>query len=168
MGARAFVSRQNRTGRRPTEHKRMGTRSEAEVDLVQQFIQDQPGPITDKQERALARTLRRSKESVRSMIEEAKCRLGERAEFYADTHQMAVASALANGDPKSLEVAVRGSQWALENISIDGERIIDKPQPGPSGVKIVVGVKVGGANTPEAPAACVVVEGTPPGENSEP
>ena len=129
--------------------KRQGSPTKAEKELVAQFVMDQPGGITPRQTTSLARVLRRSKELTKQMIEDARENFVESAGRYVDIHKQATEAALANGDAKSLEVAVRGSQWALENLSEEGVRIVDKASSESTGTKIMVGIQVGGIQHPD-------------------
>ena len=149
MGARGFARTIKGSGRKSHKRlpRRVGTTTQEEKDLVRQFVMDQPGEIQPRQERSLALTMRRSPDTVRHLIAEAKLHLGEAVEHYVDVHRQAVDTALANGDAKSLEVAVRGSQWAMENIAVDGVRVIEQASKTPTGPRIMIGVRIGGANT---------------------
>jgi len=129
--------------------------------LVAQFVQDLPAPPTLSQVHALARTLRRSKEAVLALIEQAKDNFQANADHYVTVHKQAVDAALANGDAKSLDVAVRGSQWALENLSSEGVSIVGKKSEVGSGAgRILIGIQIGGMRQEEVVKdAKVVVEG---------
>lgn len=135
-------------GKRATraKPKRTGSITQAEKEFVSKFVMDQPAEIAPVQVNALARVLRRSKEAVRSMVEEARENFVAGAGRYVEIHRQATEAALSNGDPKSLEVAARSAQWALTNISAEGSRIVDKASTESSGSKIYIGVKVGGHN----------------------
>lgn len=131
--------------------KKAGIPTQAEKALVAQFVADQTCDVTPPQERALSRLLRRSPEATRKLIEEAKEQFVAAAPHYVTVHRQAVDMALANGDPKSLDVAVRGSQWALESMGDDTVRIVDKQKAAAtSGSKILIGVAVGGVDQPVA------------------
>src|SRR2546423_1165453 len=97
--------------------RRVGPLTKVEKALVDQFVADQPREITPEQVRALAKLLRRSPNTIRQCITQARDDFASHAHRYVEIHHEAVETALAKGDPKSLEVALRGSQWALENIS---------------------------------------------------
>jgi len=134
---------------------RAGSPTNTEKEMVAQFVQDQPREVTERQVAALATVLRRSKEVVRRMVEEARENFVASAQDYVAMHKQAVQSALANGDAKSLEVVVKGTQWAMENLQAEGVRIIDKAaSEGASGPRIMIGVQVGGKND-QAPAITV-------------
>jgi hypothetical protein len=125
--------------------KRRGRPTAAEKDFVAQLVMDNPGPMTKSQTDALARVLRRPKEVTLNLIEQARENFQARAGSYVDMHHQAVQTALANGDPKSLEVATRGSQWAIEKISGEGARIVESgpAQVGPGGPRVMIGIKIG-------------------------
>lgn len=130
--------------------RRIGPVTDAERDLVAKFVQDQPAELSTKQVNALSTVLRRTKEKTIELIEQARERLIDSAKDYVNAHKKAIQMALANGDAKSLEVAVRGSQWAMENISEGSTRIVDKGSTGPQGTQILIGVKIGGMNAEAA------------------
>ena len=121
--------------------KRMGVPTKADKALVAQVVLDQPAEITPAQITGLAKTLRRSKEAIKQMIEEARENFVVGAKRYVDIHRAATEAALADGDN---EQALKGSQWALQNISAEGVRIVEKAVDGPVGTKIMVGIKLGG------------------------
>ncbi len=123
---------------------RRGAPSKAEKALVAQVVQDFPGEIANAQVTALATTLKRTKDAVKAMIDQAKENFVSEAESYVKIHKQVVETALANGDAKSLDVAAKGAQWAIENIGAEGSRIIDKEASGPRGVQVMIGVKIGG------------------------
>lgn len=104
---------------------------------------------------SLAKALRRSRTAVRQAVEDARDTFVERAGRYVDIHMTTVEAALANGDAKSLEVAARGAQWALEHVSADGVRVVEKTEANP-GLKVAIGIKIGGVDTPVTAAATVV------------
>jgi hypothetical protein len=115
-----------------------------EKGIIDQVILDSPGGLATSQERGLSQALCRPLAALKPYIEEAREKFVKRAPRYTDIHIAAAEKALANGDAKSLEVATRSSQWALENISAEGARVVDKETKETSGVKILVGVKIGG------------------------
>ena len=128
--------------------KKRGTPSTFEKEFVAQFVRDQPQEITPRQLTALANTIRRPKETVKRMIEDAKDTFVENVGRYVEIHKQATEKALENGDAKSLEVATRAAAWAIENTSAEGVRLVDKPEKGHEGTKIQIGVKIGGQNHP--------------------
>lgn len=125
--------------------KRGGSMSKVEKDFIAQFVQDQPTGITPTQERSLAKVMRRSRETIKSALEEAKDKFVASAERYVDIHRAATEAALATGDN---EQALKGSQWALTNIGAEGARIIDKQTEAPTGSRIMIGIRVGGVDKP--------------------
>jgi hypothetical protein len=139
--------------------KRKGSVTKAEKALVAAFVQDLPAEITPSQTTALARTLRRSKEATLAMIEEAKENFQSSAHRYVEIHKQAVEAALANGDSKSLQVAVDGAQWALENLSAEGVSIVGKKQEQVSQAgKIMIGINIGGIRQDDAKVAVIDAE----------
>jgi hypothetical protein len=161
-GARSVISRQPPPKVFEPKAKRGGSISKVEQALISQFVLDQPREVTEKQVTALSKVLRRSKEAVRDMVVKAREKFNESATFYVQSHKRAVLRALdvktkdGEYDAKALDVAARASQWALENLSAEGQRVVDKPLAGKdhSGPRIVVAVRVGGLN--DKPAVEVV------------
>lgn len=133
-----------RKKRRNQPPRRSGSLSKAEKAVIAHVVTDSPAEITQRQVIALAQTLRRRPEAIRDAIVEARDNFNAEANFYVETHKKVVETAVANGDPKSLEVARKGSAWALTNMSHEGKRVVDKPDVGPVGSKIVVGIAIGG------------------------
>jgi hypothetical protein len=127
---------------------RRGAPSKAEKALVAQVVQDFPGEVAGPQVAALATTLKRTKEAVKAMIEQAKENFVSEAESYVKIHKQVVEAALANGDAKSLDVAAKGAQWAIENIGAEGTRIIEAAKTTPQGMKLLIGVNIGGLREP--------------------
>ena len=159
-GARSVITRQVPPKLfAPKASKRHGPISPTEQKLVTQFCKDQPREVTPAQITALSRVLRRSKDAVRAMVEQAREEFTTSASFYVDAHKQSVERALAvtnkegEHDAKALDVAARASQWALENLSAEGQRVVDVKAAagkGDMGPRIVVAVQVGGLN--EKPA----------------
>lgn len=149
--------------KKPTKvfgHKRHGHTTAAEQNLVEQFVLDTPHEITKGQEMRLAALMGRSTEAVRSMIQRARNKFTDAAEEYVDTHLQATQGALQKGD---YHVAVKAAQWAMENISVEGERIIDKVDTTQQGPRVFVGIKLGGLGSAmdDASATPTVVVETP-------
>ena len=126
--------------------KRAGPVTDAEKDLVAKFVQDSPAEITPAQTRALAKTLRRTKETTVALIEQAKERLVDDVPYYIDAHKRAVEAALASETVAGVEQALLGSQWAMEHISGGGVSVIEKTAKGPTGNRIQIGIKMGGTS----------------------
>ena|ERR1700674_3152186 len=124
-----------------------------EKGIIDQVILDSPGGLATSQERGLSQALCRPLAALKPYIEEAREKFVKRAPRYTDIHIAAAEKALANGDAKSLEVATRASAWALENISTENERVIERPTIGPVGQKIMIGIKVGGVDAPKVEVA---------------
>lgn len=128
---------------------RMGRTTQAEKEFVQNFVEDMPGPITERQIGALAKTMRRSKDVIRKMVEDAAETFAENANFYIQSHRQAVADALSSDTMAGKKIAADAAQWAIEHMSGGGARIIEKAPTGPTGTKIMIGVKIGGHNAEE-------------------
>ena len=127
-------------------HKKLGSFTDAEKTIVEDIVAQSPGGLNTSEVNALARVLRRNREIIKAAVIEAAETLADRAGRYADIHLQTTEAALANGDAKSLEVAARASQWALENISVDGVAVVEKKADKPTGPQINIGVIVGGKN----------------------
>lgn len=154
-GARSVISRTPPPKVFSPKFKRRGSPSDAEQAMVAQFVRDQPHEVTEKQVTALSKVLCRSKEMVKGMVASAREEFNASADFYVKSHKTAVERALSvlgkegEHDPKALDVAARASQWAMENMSAEGQRVVDKPSAGKGdmGPRIMVGINLGGLNT---------------------
>jgi len=125
----------------------MGPVSEVEVGFIKQFLQDQPREITPAQTMALSKVMRRSKEVVKDIIEQAREEFQGAALDYVKLHKEAAIAAFENGDN---ETAVKASQWAIANMSQEGTRVVEKVvAEGGGGVKIMIGVQMGGIDKPK-------------------
>ena len=140
--ARSVLSKK----RTPKVCKRVGGISKDEKEIVAGVVMSQAGEMTTTQINGLARAMRRSPAVVKGLIEDARDQFVEKAGRYVEIHMEATEGALAEGDH---EQALKGSQWALTNISGEGARIVDKPNTESGGVKVMVGIKIGGTQTPE-------------------
>lgn len=115
--------------------------------IVERLLQDQPGELTSQQMRALATLTRRTPEMVKSIIESAREKLYARVEEYTDMHFAATQGALADGDFKT---TAHASQWAMENIGVDGVRVIDKLKEAPTKApQVMIGIRLGGTGQAE-------------------
>lgn len=127
---------------------RMGPVSDVETQFIAQFLRDQPREITETQTKALSKVMRRSKEVIRDLIEQAREEFQSSALDYVRLHKEAAISAFEHGDD---EVAVKAAQWAITNMSQEGSRVIEKvAAEGGGGVKIMIGVQMGGIDKPKA------------------
>ena len=158
-GARSVITRQvPQKLFAPKASKRHGPISPTEQKLVTQFVKDQPREVTPAQVTALSRVLRRSKDAVKAMVEQARTEFTESASFYVNSHKQSVERALAvtnregEHDAKALDVAARASQWALENLSAEGQRVVDGKSAGKgdTGTKILINIPFGGMNAQPA------------------
>lgn len=150
-------------GSRSVITKRVGPVTPAEKDLVAKFVQDQPAELTPAQTNALARTLRRTKETTLNLIHEARERLVDNSKFYVDAHKVAVAQALASDTVAGIEQALKGTQWALEHISGEGQGVLEANSGGGgnSGPRVMIGVNIGGMREPQVidlPSPVITVE----------
>lgn len=135
------------------KYKRAGAATKAEKAIVRAVVQDSPTEVTPSQTMALAKMFNRSHGAVKSLVNQARQNFIADAEFYVDAHRTAVEGAIATLD---FDVARKGAAWAIEHVSGEGKRIVDKPESGPSGVRIMVGVRIGGV---EQKDVGIVLEG---------
>ena len=137
--------------RKPPPLKRKGPVTKSEKALVAQVVLDQPGPVNERQERALATSLRRSKEVIHDLVLEAKENFVALGPRYVEIHMAAAEKALASG---SLGIATEAAEWALEHIAADGSRVIEPAVTGPTGNQILIGIQMGGVKN--APASVAI------------
>jgi len=136
--AKKYTPRNNRKG--PiTMHER---------DAVAAIVMDFPGPLSATQEQALGVTLRRTPAAVKLLIEEAREKFASKAGRYVEIHAEATEAALKTGSVAGFDTALRSSQWAIERMSQDGARIVDKATAQEGGQKIVIGIQMGGITPP--------------------
>lgn len=124
-----------------TKFKRDGGITQAEQSLIEQFIADQPRAVSDEQIKSLSKLLRRKPSTVRACIERARERFAEVAEGYVEVHQLATEGALNRHD---YDTAAKHAEWALEHLSHEGQRVIDKDKAETHAPKILIGVNLGG------------------------
>lgn len=129
--------------RKKRQPRRSGSPTNVEKAMVAQFTADQKQEVTPKQITALTQVLNRSPQAVRKMVEEARLAFGESALRYVEIHREATETALAT---MNVEAAMKGSQWAITNISSEGKRIIDKLDAGSSGARVLIGIRMGGVD----------------------
>lgn len=144
--------------RKPKQPRRKFRLSPAEKDIIAEVVQKSETPITTEQVKGLALTLNRRKETIKKAIEAAREDFAESAGEYVRAHKEVVTRGLEDGSVKGLEQARLGAEWAMENMSLEGSRVIDKPTKEGSGVQVFVGVKIGGMKDPETPVEVVTGE----------
>lgn len=129
--------------------KRHGSQSKQDREVIDAVVTKNLGNVSPKEVKALARKLDHTLPTMKKWVRDAKQKFLANASRYVEIHRQAVEAALASGDQdaKYLEVATRGSQWAIERLSAEGERVVEqqKTEEG-SGVKVMIGVKVGSLN----------------------
>lgn len=121
-------------------HKRRGKPTEADKVAVAAIVMDAGHELNRSEQLSLARTLNRSVESVRKLIAQARENFVASAEDYVDIHKAATLGAL---DTHDYETALKGSQWAMTNMSHEGQRIVDKPTGEAAGTKVMIGIQMG-------------------------
>lgn len=129
------------------KYKRAGQTTKAERAIVKALVKDSPSEITPIKTQQLAKVFNRSVSTVKKMLQKAREDFTADASFYVDAHRSSVEGALATFD---FDVARKGAAWAIQNLSGEGKRIVDKAEAGPSGVRIMVGVRLGGVVQSEA------------------
>lgn len=141
----------------PRQGAKRGPITDGEQTLVTQFLADQPDhSLTPEQFKALCALVARRPDTVERMLERARQMLENDADFYVKTHRQAVERASHGHERGDLAAAMKGAQWAMENIGRGKSRIVDakKESSGGGGTKIMIGVKVGG----DAPVVTTEVE----------
>lgn len=116
--------------------------------IVQNLVDRKHGLVTVKDVTALARITGATKDVLTEIIDQARERFSGAAVDYVNLHKEATVLAVANGDAKSLDVATRASQWAIEKLSHKGGRVIEAPAKvvGDGSTKILIGISLGGKN----------------------
>jgi hypothetical protein len=126
--------------------KRVGPLTQDERALIFQFLADQPHEVTDEQIGMLARLMHRYPKTVRRCIEQAREEFVMRTRRYLDVHMEATEKALAE---KDYATAARHAEWALENLGVEGTRVIDRSKSDGPGTKVYVRLLPTAANTVE-------------------
>lgn len=132
----------------PKLYKRPGNITEPERQLVAQLVHEHPRELSPAQVNGLAKAMRRSPAIVKELVEQAKEEFVSQADHYVRVHRKVVDDALANGDPKSLSVALEGSQWFLEKVSEQGARVIEKEAKAEVGQRVMIGIRIGAVDQP--------------------
>lgn len=142
-------------------YKKQGKPSPAEKAIVAAVVLDSPAEVTPAQITGLATALRRTPAAIKKLVAEAREMLVSSAGDYVRMHKQAVEAALIHGqqgDAKALDVAVKASQWAIQNITQDGQRIVDKASTEPQGQKIFIGIRVGAMDQKPAVRVAEVID----------
>lgn len=128
---------------RPMPVNRHSAISPQEKKIIALMLEDQPQDISKEQVEHLAVILRRNPETIKQLVLQARDQFIDNAKLYVEVHAKSVQSAYANGE---FDTALRGSQWAMENLSSEGVGVIEAAnKAGPdSGPKVVIGVNLGG------------------------
>lgn len=136
----------DRLNRAPNAHRRI---TKTEKALIAQAVAVNP-TMTRKEVTALAKTMRRSPQTIQREIEAARGAFMGSAGEWVEKHKAATFKAL-DGDPdsKGFSEALRQAQWAITQMAEGGVRITEKDAEGNTGTKIMIGVKVGGTVTDE-------------------
>ena len=87
--------------------------------------------------------LRRTRATTKRLIEEAREDFAGDAPDYVRIHREATERALALDNH---DAALKGAQWAINHISLDGARLTEKEAAGPTGSRILIGIKLGGVD----------------------
>lgn len=143
----AFIIKTKRRDGKVAQRKH-GKVTKEEKAIVAEIVASQDGVVSSEQVTGLALTLNRTTEAIKTAIKEAQDKFLGRADRYLDLHLEAVEKAVGTNDPKGLDAAIKGSQWAIEHMSKDGQSIVEKKNTESSGVKVLIGVQVGGLNEP--------------------
>lgn len=128
----------------PKVFHRAGSPTRTTKELIAKFVADSPRAISPAQITALATLTRHTPKTIKGLIEKARDTFLSNAEFYVTAHQKSTEQAFVRGD---FEVAQKGAQWAMERLSAEGVRIIEKaPASGMSGTRVLVGIRLGGVD----------------------
>jgi hypothetical protein len=138
----------SKTTQKQPRRKRSGPVTTTEKQTVAALVLDQPAEIGPAEVNALAKAMRRPREVVKQLVDDAKENFVSKAERYVDIHMAATEAGLSLGDAKGLEQARKGAEWALTNISMDGSRVVDRPDEGGHANKIMIGIQMGGMREP--------------------
>ena len=130
-----------------SKFKRSGGITDTEQALIDRFVADQPREISTDQVKALAKVLRRRPSTVRDCIQRARENFVATAEGYVEVHQQAVEGALSRRD---FDTAAKHAEWALEHLSHEGQRVVDRDVAETHVPKIIIGVALGGMGLPTA------------------
>ena len=131
-------------------YKRSGCPTKTEKAIVAALALDAPRAITPSQTTAIARMFNRSEGAVKNMVAQARENFTNDALHYVDIHRAAAEGALATND---FDTARKAAAWAIEHVSSEGKRIVEKAESGPSGVRIMLGVRLGGLEQQEVAIA---------------
>jgi hypothetical protein len=112
-----------------------------EKEAVASIVMDHPGPLSEIEAQALAVAFRRSPDTIKGLIDDARATFAAKAGRYVEIHAQATEDALKTGE---LDTALKGSQWAIERIAQDGSRVVDKTTDQTGGTKIILGISMGG------------------------
>ena len=136
-----------------SKFKRSGGITDTEQALVDRFVADQPREISTDQVKALAKVLRRRPSTVRDCIQRARENFVATAEGYVEVHQQAVEGALNRRD---FDTAAKHAEWALEHLSHEGQRMVDRDVAETHAPKIIIGVALGGMGLPVVPTESAI------------
>jgi len=135
-----YKDRSNRVYTRKRGRKRLEEKA-----LVTDLVVRNNGQVSPEQIKALATVTERTPAAIRKWIIQARQEFLGSASFYVEVHKEAVRKALEAGTDDSLQVATKGAQWAIEHLGDGDQRIVDRESSGEgSGVKVMIGVKIGG------------------------
>jgi len=115
---------------------------------VAQIVADHHGKVSDSQALAIATDLEMKPTTVKRWIQEARKQFLSKAERYVSMHEEACQAALESETVKGFEQARLGAEWAIQHLSQDGEGIVEKSRNDTNGVKVFVGLQLGGAVEP--------------------
>lgn len=127
-------------------YKRPGKTTKDEKEVIKAVVRQTGGDVPLDKTMALAKVFNRPVSTIKKQIQTAKENLAADAGFYVDAHRDVVETALEVGkatfNDKLLETARKGAAWAIENISGEGKRLVEKQESGPQGTRIMIGVRL--------------------------
>jgi hypothetical protein len=124
--------------------KRWGALSKAEKAHIAAIVADAPRELGAEQIEVLADAMRRTPETIKRAVANAREEVQERASRYGEIHLAAVEGALAAGDH---ETAAKESRQMLERVTDDeGKRVIGVAEDakGAQGVNVLINIPLGG------------------------
>lgn len=153
MGFRSYRDPHNPRDRKkidvkakPKRLRKSGPLTPSEKFVIAEIVRDTPGDLDTQQLNATAIVLARSPQTIASHVIVAREKLQQNAARYVDIHMDSVEQALVQGD---VDVARKGSEWAMTNISAKdargkAERIVDAPVAESTAPRIAIGINLGG------------------------
>lgn len=128
---------------RPMLEKRQGAITPEEKATIELLLRDQPQELSSEQIAALSSLLRRNVKTVENLVLQARSKFTANGERYVETHLRATQAALVAGE---YDTAAKHAEWAMENLEMEGTRLIDREQKVVASTTptVMIGVALGG------------------------